>query len=304
MKLYCLTFVNMYYRRKILLAFLQQFENGLEKLRLQKLVFLFSQGLENAPFHFVPYKFGCFSFQANADLGIMTKTGLVREVDKNWLVEDKLNYYSQLKETDRKRVKSILLLYGEKSADELINLTYKKYPYFAINSTIAESRLTPDEFSKVLAARPVVEGTRLYTIGYEGNSLEEYLNKLIRHGTKLLCDVRRNPLSMKYGFSKSQLKNACEGVGIAYLHLPEVGIDSEMRQNLETQQDYDLLFQRYRQECLPATIHTQQQILSLLEKHHRIALTCFEANVCQCHRKHLAEAVAKLDGFKYSLQHL
>ena len=145
--------------------------------------------------------------------------------------------------------------------------------------------------------------TAIVNVEHE-NQFEEYLNKLIRHGTKLLCDVRRNPLSMKYGFSKSQLKNACEGVGIAYLHLPEVGIDSEMRQNLETQQDYDLLFQRYRQECLPATIHTQQQILSLLEKHHRIALTCFEANVCQCHRKHLAEAVAKLDGFKYSLQHL
>ncbi|WP_200885350.1 DUF488 family protein [Jejuia pallidilutea] len=54
----------------------------------------------------------------------------------------------------------------------------------------------------------------LFTIGYEGISLEHYLNKLIRNNIKLLCDVRKNALSMKYGFSKSQLKNACEGVCI------------------------------------------------------------------------------------------
>ena len=294
----------MYYRRKILLALLQHFDCGLEKLRLQKILFLFSNGQEKAAYYFVPYKFGCFSFQANADLGTMSKTGLIQEDSKKWLKQDKLNYFQQLKETDRKRLKSILLLYGDKTADELIDLTYKKFPYFAINSTIAESRLTPSEYSSILAAKPLSEEIRLFTIGYEGVSLEEYLNKLIRHNVKMLCDVRRNPLSMKYGFSKSQLKNACEGVGIAYLHLPEVGIDSELRQNLETQQDYDLLFHRYREECLPATLDTQQQILELLKKYQRIALTCFEANVCQCHRKHLAESISGLNGFMYSLQHL
>ncbi len=294
----------MYYRRKIILAFLQHFDNGLEKLRLQKLLFLFSQGLENAPYHFVPYKFGCFSFQANADLGAMTKIGIIQEDAKKWLRLDSFNYYNQLKETDRKRLKTILLLYGDKTADDLIDLTYKKYPYFAINSTIAENRLTADEYEKVLSARPVSSEIRFYTIGYEGISLEQYLNKLIRNDIKLLCDVRRNPLSMKYGFNKNQLKNACEGLNIKYLHLPGVGIDSELRQNLETQQDYDSLFQRYREECLPATLDIQEQILEMLNKHHRIALTCFEANACQCHRKHLAEAVAGLNGFSYALQHL
>ncbi len=46
------------------------------------------------------------------------------------------------------------------------------------------------------------------------------------------------------------------------------------------------------------------KILNLLREHKRIALTCFEANICQCHRKHLAEAIEHLANFKYEVNHL
>ena len=51
---------------------------------------------------------------------------------------------------------------------------------------------------------------------------------------------------MKYGFSKKQLKTACNGVGIEYIHIPEVGIESDKRQELNTQADYDKLFKLYK----------------------------------------------------------
>ncbi|WP_348602891.1 DUF488 family protein [Bartonella tribocorum] len=41
-----------------------------------------------------------------------------------------------------------------------------------------------------------------FTIGYEGKSLENYLNCLLENNIKILCDVRKNPISRKYGFSK------------------------------------------------------------------------------------------------------
>jgi hypothetical protein len=44
--------------------------------------------------------------------------------------------------------------------------------------------------------------------------------------------------------------------------------------------------------------------LKLLKQHQRIALTCFEANICQCHRKHLAEALENLPGFTYEVEHI
>ena len=144
----------------------------------------------------------------------------------------------------------------------------------------------------------------MFTIGYEGISLEMYLQKLVKNNVKLLVDVRKNPLSMKFGFSKTLLKRYCNSLDIEYIHIPEVGINSDKRQELDTQADYDRLFADYRKTTLSETCAHQKQIFDLLKKHNRIALTCFEAKPCQCHRSHLAEAVAKSPDFNYSLKHL
>ena len=121
---------------------------------------------------------------------------------------------------------------------------------------------------------------------------------------KVLCDVRKNSFSMKYGFSKSQLKMACEGVGIEFLHIPEVGIASVKRKELNTQQDYDMLFEEYKKTVIPNTVSQQERIYNLIKNHQRVAITCFEKDICQCHRKHLAEAICELPEFKYELIHL
>jgi uncharacterized protein (DUF488 family) len=88
------------------------------------------------------------------------------------------------------------------------------------------------------------------------------------------------------------------------VHFPEVGIQSEQRQELNTQDDYEKLFAVYRQNNLTKTIDSQVKILNLLKDHKRIALTCFESNIYQCHRKHLAEAVASLPSFEYEVKHI
>lgn len=294
----------MYYRRKILLALLEVFDNKLEKISLQKLLMLVTKQQEKPDYHFVPYKFGCFSFQANADLVTMTKYNQVKAEGNYWLKTDNSNYLLSLREKDRQAIRFIKMQYGNKNADELIKYTYIKYPYFAINSSIACERLTGNDYQKVLETRPKSDETILYTIGYEGISLEEYLNKLIINDIKVLCDVRRNTVSMKYGFSKSQLEKACVGVGIKYIHMPELGIESDKRQVLNTQSDYDKLFITYRHEVLTQTTDIQEKLLGLLMDNRRIALSCFEANICQCHRKHLAEAIARLPGFIYELRHI
>lgn len=294
----------MYYRRKILLALLEVFDDRLEKISLQKFLMLVSTLQEKPDFHFVPYKYGCFSFQANADLVTMSKYNQVKRDGNYWIKTDTTDYMSSLKERDRQAIRYIKLQHGNKNADELIRLTYTRFPYFALNSTIAKDRLTKEEYQQVLDTRPKVDKTILYTIGYEGISLEEYLNKLIKNDIKLLCDVRRNSISMKYGFSKSQLEKACEAVGVKYVHIPELGIESDKRQVLNTQNDYDTLFALYRNEILPRTIDIQNNVLAMLKDNERIALTCFEANINQCHRKHLADAITKLPGFDYELKHI
>lgn len=294
----------MFYRRKIILALLEIFNGNLEKIPLQKLLFLFCQRQLKPEYDFIPYKYGCYSYSASADLTTMVKGGLLIDEPIGLVKADKLSYIKNIKEQDRKLLFEIKKLYGTFDGNSLMKHTYINYPYFAINSVKAKEILSSDDFKKVNDIRPKSNSTILYTIGYEGISLEGYLNKLIKNDIQVLVDVRRNPLSMKYGFSKSLLKKFCESVGVQYIHFPELGIDSDQRQELNTQKDYDELFKKYKKDNLTRTIDTQTNVLDILKTNKRIALTCFEANICQCHRKSLAESISHLPDFKFELKHI
>ena len=146
--------------------------------------------------------------------------------------------------------------------------------------------------------------TALLTIGYEGKSLESYLNALLKSGVTVLCDVRRNPISRKYGFSKKTLSKSCEGVGIRYEHLPTLGIASEHRQDLETQADYDALFESYEREILPKETATLATILGWVQSGESVALTCFEHLPEQCHCHSVSEALERHIGCGFAAIHL
>ena len=276
----------------------------LEKIRIQKLLFLFSQKKNKSEYDFVPYKYGCYSFSLKADLVTMLKKETLLENENVYIKNTPGDAIKAIKPDDKKILNEVVQLYGKMSNAALIKHTYTNFPYYAIKSTIAEKVLDTVQLSKVNSQIYKSTEKVLFTIGYEGNSLEEYLNKLIKNDVKLLVDVRKKPLSMKFGFSKALLKKYCENLGVAYVHIPDVGINSDLRQELDTQEDYDKLFKAYKKTTLSETLSVQESILKLLGEHDRIALTCFEANVCQCHRKPLAEAIAKLPTFEYQVKHI
>lgn len=294
----------MFYRRKVILALLQLMEGKVDKISLQKLLFLFTSQQKKAEYDFIPYKYGCFSYSLNADLSTMVKKGLLSESPSHFVKEDEADYIKTLKLEDRKLLSQVKTQYGNMSANTLMKHTYVNFPYWAINSVKAQDILSEEQLQKVISKRPNGNETILFTIGYEGISLEEYLNRLIKNDVKVLVDVRKNPLSMKFGFSKSLLQKYCNSIGIEYVHFPEVGIHSDQRQTLNTQEDYDCLFEIYKKDNLSSTSATQEKIIELLKSKERIALTCFESNICQCHRKHLAESIEKMFNFKYKVKHI
>lgn len=276
----------------------------MEKIRLQKLLFLFTLKQTKAEYDFVPYKFGCYSFSASADLATMVAKGLLEEKKKDFVKLDRTDYLKLIKSDDLDHLHLVKTSYGRLGTNALMKYTYINYPFYAIKSEVAPVILDRDELEKVEASRPRGSNTVLFTIGYEGISLEEYLLRLLKNDVKVLVDVRNNPLSMKFGFSKGQLKRFCDNLGIKYVHVPEVGIRSEQRQELKSQADYDRLFTEYRTHNLANTTKAQTEIFDLLKANKRIALTCFEANICQCHRKHLAEAIEAFPGFEYIIEHI
>ena len=73
-----------YYRRKIILALLQKFNGELLSTPLQKYLFLLTRLQKEKAFDFIPYKYGCYSLQANQDLMVLEKMGyIIREQNKN-----------------------------------------------------------------------------------------------------------------------------------------------------------------------------------------------------------------------------
>jgi hypothetical protein len=296
--------VPMYYRRKILLALLEKNNNSLERLRLQKLLFIFSMRKSNPDYHFVPFRYGCYSFQANQDLCTMIKYDMTAADDKYWHKSDTHSYYNELTVSDRALLNQVIMEFKDTSTNELIRYTYINYPYYAINSQIAHGMLNAGELAKIDAYRYKPTEKFLYTIGYEGRSLEEYLNLLIKNGMAVLCDVRRNPISMKYGFSKSQLQSACEKLNIAYYHFPDLGIASEKRQNLASDADYQRIFAEYRAGTLHENLKDQIEILNIISRQSKVAITCFEADHEHCHRNQLAISLQNNKLWNYKLIHI
>jgi uncharacterized protein (DUF488 family) len=298
----------LYYRRKILLALLETFGGQLTAKSLQKYLFLFTRKQETKAFDFVPYKYGCFSFQANQDIATMGKYGYLEvsdtETGRYIVLKERKDYPAELNLFDRLILSSIKSEFGDMSQNDLIRYTYVNYPFYATKSAIASQILTQEEQDKVAAQVRTFTELMLFTIGYEGLSLEAYINKLIINDVRVLCDVRKNAYSQKYGFSKSQLQQACTGVGIEYIHIPELGIVSAERQNLMSQRDYDLLFAKYEQTTLTANESYLGIILNKIAEKERVALTCFEKDPIQCHRGRIAKKLMALPNKEYDLKNL
>lgn len=294
----------MFYRRKLLLSLLDSLGGRADKLAFQKILLLLSMGQKKPSYDFVPYKYGCFSFTAHYDIGALAKLNVVSESDMHVEKLDRTKYFESLASDDRQLMGSIVSEYGNLTNTDLIVETYTRFPYYAIRSEIAHKHLNEAQLSVVDSERPKHADACLFTIGYEGLTIERYLNRLLENNVSALIDVRRNPISMKYGFSKKRLAGYCERLGIAYYHFPQVGIRSELRRDLKTDCDYEVLFRNYVDSTLPTTLDTQQKIVRLLQNHKRIALTCFEENHTHCHRHHLAKAISNLTIPTAPVQHL
>jgi hypothetical protein len=292
-------------RQRRLLSLLDAIGEPVGHTDFQKLLFLYTQECESSPsYSFVPYKFGAFSFTSYADKRKLVTDGFLAEDDQNWVLTDAGHAAVITNDKGRMLVASFCKKYAQKRGDALIVEQYSMYPYYATRSEILDRlRLTPQTRAQIEAAKPKRKPAGIVTIGYEGRSLEDYLNELLKDGVTALCDVRRNPLSRKYGFSKSTLSKASEGIGIRYRHLPELGIASEERRNLETQEDYDALFKQYEHD-LPKQKASLLLISEWLGEGERVALTCYEAQPEQCHRHCIADSLKHMSKGKVTVEHL
>jgi uncharacterized protein (DUF488 family) len=152
----------------------------------------------------------------------------------------------------------------------LVGSIYDSYPEYTVFSEL-DRRM---EYER--------DETGFISIGYQGISIDSFIGKLIENKVGRVVDLRRNPSSMKYSFSKKRLKDNLSRFGIEYLHIPELGIASEERTDLATLEDYRALFRRYR-KGLGEDNPLVNELITMGQQE-KVAMMCFEADPDYCHR--------------------
>lgn len=122
----------------------------------------------------------------------------------------------------------------------------------------------------------------IYTIGYAGLSIDEFVAELQRHDIELLVDIRDNPYSRKRDFSARALADHLAGAGIRYLHLKQLGCPASIRKALKQSGDFEAYRGAYLRH-LDTQIDTLNQLYNLMYSN-KICLMCLEQDATHCHR--------------------
>lgn len=132
---------------------------------------------------------------------------------------------------------------------------------------------------------------RVFTIGYEGASLADFVATLDLAGIDTLLDVREIPISRRPGFSKSALSDALSAAGVAYRHEKRLGSPAAIRHRLREDGDYSAFFRDFRRY-----LKTQAALITQLaaDLSGNVALMCYERDPQTCHRLVVAEAFETL----------
>ena len=267
-------------RQRVLLSLLRAFGGEMRDSDFQRLLFDYSRRCRDrgvdAPYDFVTQEHGPRSFTAAADRDRLARHGIVAS-GAWYLTQEGQRLAEKLKNRDVAVFAARLRRRGTASKTEGDRQT----PVGGHNRSEAPG----DNGSP--------HGGLLATIGYEGKSYEAYFNQLLRLGISRLCDVRQNPLSRKWGFSKRLLSKGCEELGIQYKAFPQLGIESKHRGNLGDRAAYNRLFARYEATTLSRCGDAVDRIAGWIDAGERVAITCYELDSRDCHRSRVATAIVK-----------
>ncbi len=274
-------------RQKVLLYLasrLKEQNRQISKTHLNKLLFVLCKESEMPNkvrfYNFYPYLYGPFSSQLYLDIA---------DLQSRTYLDEKLN--PKMNENE------IVNLVGKKIAfmvdtvierfldDNILDYVYEKYPEYTVRSRLRSHEKIEKE-------------PGLFSIGYEGHDIDSFLDVLIQNQIRLVADLRFNPFSMNAVFTKSRLLDYLKKAGIDYIHIPELGIDGKYRKNLNSNKDYQELFEFYSKKILP---NQKEKIIDIAEKSSksRVVMMCFEHDKDHCHRGIVSSELER-DSFKVS----
>lgn len=132
---------------------------------------------------------------------------------------------------------------------------------------------------------------RIFTIGYEGTTVGEFLDALKAAGVQRVIDVRAVPNSRRPGFSKTPLRNALAEAGIDYVHLRALGTPAAGREAARAGRKAELETIYAGQLETPEAMAEGAMMLDLSAEKPS-ALLCYERDPACCHRTLLWQSLA------------
>lgn len=133
----------------------------------------------------------------------------------------------------------------------------------------------------------------LSTIGYEAKTQDQMIAALKSAGVEMVVDVRAVAASRRPGFSKTMLAAGLAEAGIAYEHLRGLGTPKAGRDAARAGRTAEMraIFEDHLAEP-----QAQLQLARAVElaRARPVALLCYEAEACDCHRAVVAERICEV----------
>jgi uncharacterized protein (DUF488 family) len=130
---------------------------------------------------------------------------------------------------------------------------------------------------------------KIFTIGYEATTMDEFIAALQRAGVERVIDVRAVPLSRRPGFSKNILAASLKDAGIDYVLLKNLGTP-KLGRDAAKKGDVATLRSVYAGQLGLPEAQAEAAKMRALAEEKPSALLCFERNPEHCHRTLLLAA--------------
>ena len=156
-------------RQKRLLALVDALGGNIGSLDFQKLLFLYCREVEEKPaYEFVPYKFGGFSFTSYDDRRRLVQQGLLAEEDRTWKLTPTGKEAADIAPMVRMRMDQFVQRHAGLRGDALVAEAYRRHPYYATRSEMAERVLADDDatLAAIAGSRPAGHKPGVVTIGF------------------------------------------------------------------------------------------------------------------------------------------
>lgn len=275
-------------RRTLLLALLSELSEPIALTRLHPLVALLTVEEDTPSWYFIPTEKGPFSVDLLHDIRAFERNGSVQVEEESIKVDQAAGAKERatLDEQASLLLEKSLGSHAGKSDDALIQAALLAKPFWGIRT-----ERTDEPIERIRGQ--IREAERgLYTLGYEGLSIDSFINLLIMANVQEVVDVREFAFSRRSEYAKKNLAQELSLASIVYTGMPEVGIPTKARKEILEDKSKEELLDYYESEILPGTSSSAKKIASLVRTHN-IALICHEEDPGQCHRSLFAASVIK-----------